>query len=68
MNKEDDLKAAIKKVGGSLNKRGCFLKTTSQESTITKASGVIRASVAFLPLSEVEEDTVKHLTSCEFDN
>ena len=59
--KERELKDVIKSVGGSINQSGLFLSTTSTATTVTKHTGVVRRSVAFIPRSRVGIDLLEAL-------
>ncbi len=45
-HKERDVKKGILKLGGSTNRRGRFLRTTSTDTEITSQNGITRGSVA----------------------
>ena len=69
-HKEEDLKKAVVELGGSFNQRAFFLKSTSQDKRISRANGVTRASVVFIPRIELDDnilqcfDSGKHQTVC----
>ena len=65
-HKEEELKKAAKAVGGACNQRACFLKSTSEAKKISKASGVTRASVMFIPRKQLEKDIVDGFDASEY--
>ena len=64
-HKEEELKKAVVALGGSVNQRGSFLKTTSEANRISKTSGTTRASVRFISREQVDKDTLECFDACE---
>ncbi len=64
-HKERDLKKAILKLGGSTNRRGRFLRTTSTDTEITSQNGITRGSVAFIPRYQVPLDLLERTGGIE---
>ena len=58
---ERELKDAIRRVGGSINQSCLFLSTTSNANYVSKATGINRRSVAFIPRSQVGLDILEAL-------
>ena len=58
---ERELKDCIRRVGGSVNQSGVFLSTTSTANVVTKATGINRRSVAYIPRSQVGVDILATL-------
>ena len=63
---EREVKEAIKRVGGTVNASGLFLRPTSdaQVTAVTSATGMNRRSVVYIPRSRVPIDIVKAMDKC----
>ncbi len=67
---ERQFKLAVKDLGGENNKSGLFLSTTSKAATVSKATGINRRSVTFIPRAKIDKDLLERfdmgivLTSC----
>ena len=58
---EKRLKDAIKDAGGSVNESGVFLSTTLTATYVSKATGMNRHLVAFIPHSQLNSDLLGRL-------
>lgn len=63
---EREVKEAIRKVGGTVNDSGVFLRPTSEALVVTSATGINRRSVVYIPRSKVPEDILCSLDRCKF--
>ena len=59
MDSETQLKEAVRGIGGSVNVSGLFMSTTSTDSIVSKANGVNRRSVMFIPHNKLDSDLLK---------
>ena len=53
---EREVKEAIRKVGGTVNDSGLFLRPSSVALVVTSTTGMNRRSVVYIPRSKVPED------------
>lgn len=58
VHREEELKKAVVALGGSVNQRGSFLKSTSDATKISKKTGTTRAAVMFLPRERIDKSTL----------
>ena len=65
---EKELKAEILDMGGSVNKSGLFLATTSDAMVVTSKTGVNRRSVASIPRDKIAKGLLREIDHCKFSN
>ena len=61
MEREREIKDAIKNAGGSINQSGLFLSATSTLAVVNTATGINLRSVAYIPRRSVTSDVLEML-------
>ena len=61
---EKELKDSIKRVGGTVNDSGLFLRPASSSIDVTSKTGLNRRSVVYIPRGKVPSDILKTLDQC----